>query len=99
MKALGRTIAIATVALAAAAFAAQAQTTPAPATPATKAPAAKAVPKKATKPAPATASQCKGLAQPACTAKAAECTWIAAAKTKKGKEIKAYCRSKPKKKS
>ena len=33
----------------------------------------------------------------ACTAKGAECQWIAPNKTKAGKEIKAYCRTAPKK--
>jgi hypothetical protein len=42
------------------------------------------------------ASQCKGLEQEACAAKADECSWVAASTTKLGKEIKAYCRTKPK---
>jgi hypothetical protein len=74
------------------AFQATAQTPPppaakaAPAQPkATKAPAAK------TK---TTASVCKGLEQKACSAKT-ECGWIAATKRKDGKQVKAYCRTKP----
>ena len=47
-----------------------------------KAPAAKA------------ASACKGLAEAACKADTAQCTWVA---PKKGKQ-KAYCRLKPAKK-
>jgi hypothetical protein len=42
------------------------------------------------------ASQCKGLTQEACTAKA-ECSWVSATKRKDGTEVKAYCRAKPKK--
>ena len=41
-------------------------------------------------------SQGKGLEQADCEAKTDECSWVAASKTKLGKEIKAYCRSKPK---
>jgi hypothetical protein len=41
----------------------------------------------------ATASPCKGLDQPACTAKA-ECTWI-----KSKKAAKDYCKKKPAKKA
>jgi hypothetical protein len=59
-----------------------------------KAPAAKA-PAKATAKAP---SACKGLDEAACKAKEAQCQWIAATKTKAGKERKAYCRSRPVKK-
>jgi hypothetical protein len=53
-----------------------------------KAPAAKAPEKKA-------ASPCQGIDEKACAANA-ECTWVAATKTKAGKEVKAYCRAKPK---
>lgn len=56
----------------------------------TKAPVKKA-PKKA-------ASPCKGLAETACGANAG-CSWIKATKTKKGKDVKAYCRLKPAKKA
>ena len=42
-----------------------------------------------------TASACKGLDQAACTGNTT-CTWIAATKRKDGKDVKAYCRSKPK---
>lgn len=54
---------------------------------ATKAPAAKAKSKTA-------ASVCKGLEQKACATKS-ECGWIAATKRKDGKQVKAYCRTKP----
>jgi hypothetical protein len=63
---------------------------PAPATkaPAAKAPAPKAPQKKAVSP-------CQDLDEAACKANA-ECSWVAATKTKTGKEVKAYCRVKPK---
>ncbi|MGE0628451.1 MAG: hypothetical protein AB7O43_11560 [Hyphomicrobiaceae bacterium] len=69
---------------------------PAPAaktTPAKKAPAKKTT-RAATKPA---TSPCKGLKETACKANA-QCRFIAAAKRKDGKMVKAYCRlaSKPK---
>ena len=57
----------------------------------TKAPAKKAPVKKA-------ASPCKGLAEAACGANTG-CSWIKATKTKKGKDVKAYCRLKPAKKA
>lgn len=44
----------------------------------------------------ATASPCKALEQTACAAKS-ECSWIAATKRKDGRQVKAYCRLKPKK--
>jgi hypothetical protein len=44
----------------------------------------------------ATASPCKGLEQKACGGKS-ECSWIAATKRKDGRQVKAYCRHKPKK--
>ncbi len=40
-------------------------------------------------------SPCHNLDQTACTGKS-ECTWVGAAKRKDGKEVKAYCRLKPK---
>jgi hypothetical protein len=40
-------------------------------------------------------SKCRGLDEMACGA-ISGCTWIAATKTKTGKEVKAYCRTKPK---
>ena len=66
-----------------------------------KAPAAAATKPKTevTKKEPATPSACKGLDETACKGKTAECSWIAATKTKAGKDRKAYCRSKPKPKA
>jgi hypothetical protein len=66
-----------------------------------KAPAAKTETKTKpeTKKTPDTPSACKGLDETACKGKAAECSWIAATKTKAGKDRKAYCRSKPKPKT
>ena len=46
-----------------------------------------------------TPSACKGLEEDACKAKATECSWIAATKTKTGQDRKAHCRSKPKTKA
>lgn len=43
-------------------------------------------------------SACQGLAEAACKAKADQCTWIAATKTKVGKARRAHCRSRPPKK-
>jgi hypothetical protein len=40
-------------------------------------------------------SKCRGLDEMACGATSG-CTWIAPTKTKTGKEVKAYCRTKPK---
>ncbi len=69
-----------------------------------KAPEPKAAPKAETKapakrkaPVKKAASPCKGLAEAACGANAG-CSWIKATKTKKGKDVKAYCRLKPAKK-
>lgn len=44
--------------------------------------------------APKAKSACQGLDQAACTANTT-CQWIAATKTKAGKERKAYCRTRP----
>jgi hypothetical protein len=41
------------------------------------------------------ASKCRGLAEAACGTTPG-CTWIAPTKTKAGKEVKAYCRTKSK---
>jgi len=98
MKTFRKSLGIALTSLVVGLFAAQAtaQTPPPPATKAapaqpkaTKAPAAKAKAKTKT-----TASVCKGLEQKACSAKS-ECGWIAATKRKDGKQVKAYCRTKP----
>ena len=68
-----------------------------------KAPEPKAAPKAETK-APVKkapkrlASPCRGLAETACGANAG-CSWIKATKTKRGKDVKAYCRLKPAKKA
>ena len=62
----------------------------------TKAPAAKKAPAKKTP--KKAASPCQGLTEAACGGNTA-CTWIKATKTKAGKDIKAYCRSKPTKKA
>jgi hypothetical protein len=85
----------ATVALALFAVAAHAQQ-PTPTAPSAKAPvvpaAAKTEPKK---PERRAASACRGLDETACAARA-ECTWVAATKTKAGKDVKAHCRVKRK---
>ena len=39
------------------------------------------------------ASKCSGLDETACSANPG-CTWVAASKTKAGKEVKAHCRTK-----
>lgn len=44
------------------------------------------------------ASQCKGLAQEACSADPA-CAWVNAYVRKDGREVKAYCRNAPAKKT
>ncbi|NQZ29792.1 MAG: hypothetical protein HRU06_00875 [Oceanospirillaceae bacterium] len=44
------------------------------------------------------ASACKGVAEKACNSKDS-CSWIKAHKRKDGAKVKAYCRSKPSKKS
>ena len=99
---LGASACVAALALALTCGVASAQLQKAPETkkvePAAKAaePAKKAVEtvKKATPPAKVV---CAGTPdETACTAKGAECQWIAAAKTKAGKDIKAYCRTAPK---
>ena len=64
----------------------------APAAKAAPAPAKTAVPAK--KPAAPTTT-CNKLEEKSCTTNA-DCSWIAAAKRKDGKEVSAYCRSKPK---
>lgn len=66
-------------------------------TPKTPPPAAKTAPAPATaaKKPDKTPSPCKGLDEKACTAKA-ECSWIAEAKRKDGKTVKAHCRLKSK---
>lgn len=86
------------------AFAAHAQLAPPapkaqPAPPAAKAPAA---PPAATAPAKTAAkkpaapqSACNKLDEKGCSANT-DCSWIAATKRKDGKEVAAYCRSKPK---
>jgi hypothetical protein len=61
---------------------------PAAKAPAAKAPAPKAPQKKAVSP-------CQDLDEAACKANT-ECSWVAATKTKTGKEVKAYCRVKAK---
>jgi hypothetical protein len=72
------------------------QTTPPPVAKSTPAPAAKAAaPKKEVKKSTKTASACQGLEEKACGAKS-ECSWVHATKRKDGKEVKAYCRTKPK---
>ena len=43
-------------------------------------------------------SPCKGLTEAACGANGA-CTWVKGYKTKKGKDMSAYCRKKPEKKA
>lgn len=71
-----------------------------------KAPEPKATPKAETKapakakktPVKKAASPCKGLTEAVCGANAG-CSWIKATKTKKGKDVKAYCRLKPAKKA
>ncbi len=67
--------------------------------PAKKAPAAAA--KKAAAPAAkkSAAPACNALKEEAACATGPGCQWIAASKTKAGKEIKAYCRSAPKAKA
>jgi pyruvate dehydrogenase E2 component (dihydrolipoamide acetyltransferase) len=108
--ALGATAAA--TALAFTAMAASAQLAPPapraqPATPA--APAAKAAPPPAATSGPAAAtraapkktdkaatSACQGLDEKSCSAKSADCRWIAAIKRKDGKEQSAHCRSVPK---
>jgi hypothetical protein len=91
----GMGVSAAAVALAMFASAAPAQQ------PATVAPVAKAAvtpaavqtePKKMARRA---ASKCRGLDERACGAMP-ECTWVAPRTTKAGKEVKAYCRTKPK---
>ena len=76
---------------------AQQPTTPPPAAKSTPAaPAAKAAaPKKEVKKTAKSASACQGLEEKACGAKT-ECGWVHATKRKDGKEVKAYCRTKPK---
>lgn len=91
LKTIGLMASTLTLAVALTAASAYAQQ-PAPTAPA-KAPAATTT-KKETKEAKKAPSACKGLDQAACSANSA-CTYIAATKSKKGKEIKAYCRSKP----
>jgi hypothetical protein len=88
----------AALALALLAGAAQAQQ-PAPVAPVAKAavtPAAAQTESK--KLARRAASKCRGLEEMACGASLG-CTWVAATKTKAGKEVKAHCRTKPKTKS
>ena len=84
---------------------AQAPTAPAAGT---TAPVTKTVPPKAaTTPAPAAktivgakpaaaVNACRGLAEPDCGAKAEECSYVKAYKTKAGKQVAGYCKSKPK---
>lgn len=43
-------------------------------------------------------SPCKGLTETACGTNNV-CTWVKGHKTKKGKEVAAYCRKKPEKKA
>jgi hypothetical protein len=91
---LGMGISAATVALALVAGAAQAQQPAqvAPAARAALAPAAATTePKKTARRA---ASKCRGLVEMAC-AGIPECTWVPARTTKAGKEVKGYCRTKP----
>ena len=45
--------------------------------------------------APAPVNACKGLAEPDCGGKTAECSWIKAYATKAGKQVAGYCKSKP----
>ncbi len=101
---LGASACVAALALALTCGVASAQLQKAPETkkaePATKAdPAKKAEPAAKSgeaKKAPAKVV-CAGTPdETACTAKGAECQWIAAAKTKAGADIKAYCRTAPK---
>ena len=67
-----------------------------PAKPAAAAPAkAPAVGAKA----PAPVNACKGLAEADCGGKAEACSWIKAYKTKAGKQVAGYCKSKPKPKA
>jgi hypothetical protein len=89
----GMSASAATVALALFAVVAHAQQ-PTPTAPSAKAvpAAAKTEPKK---PERRAASVCRGLDETACAARA-ECTWVAATKTKAGKEVKAHCRIKRK---
>lgn len=70
-----------TAAVFAASFAAPVLAQDKPATPKTTAPKAK--------------SACQGLDETTCKGKGKECQWIAATKTKDGKDRKAYCRLKP----
>ncbi len=58
----------------------------------TPAPAAQTEPKKLARRA---GSKCRGLDEMVCSATSG-CSWIGATKTKTGKEVKAYCRTKPK---
>ena len=44
------------------------------------------------------AAECKGMGQPDCEAAGNQCTWIKGYETKTGNQVKAYCRTKPKKK-
>ena len=48
---------------------------------------------------PPPVNACKGLAETDCGAKVEECCWIKAYKTKAGKQVAGYCKSKPKPKA
>ena len=86
---------------------AQAPAAPAPAAPAPAAkvapPAAKVTPAPAKTlvgaKAPPAVNACKGLTEADCGAKADECSYVKAYKTKAGRTVAGYCKSKPKPKS
>jgi hypothetical protein len=89
----GMGVSAAAVALAMFAGAAPAQQQVAPVAKAAVTPvAAQTEPKKIARRA---ASKCRGLDEMACGA-TAQCTWVAASKTKTGRELRAHCRAKPK---
>ncbi len=96
MNTLRKSLCVAVSGLVVGLFAAEAiaQQVP-PAAPAAKAAAPAKAAKAPAKAKSTTASACKGLEQKACGAKS-DCSWIAATKRKDGKDVKAYCRTKPK---